>query len=226
MENNNAEEYIFNSPDYVHMVIEYSGKIPEEKDKSKEIFINIINNEYAILSIKANVISNDDSLANYQNINLIKEIINKRFQDVEGFKVIHVLPPQIYTLQEISAIEASGINNLKANPNLDLTGEGVIIGIIDTGIDYLSEEFRDANGKSRIISIWDQTIDNNENNNGIVSFGTVYNRNEIDKAIGEYNLGRNPYGIVASKDENGHGTGMAGIVGAIGKNNYIAFRKQ
>lgn len=222
MENNNAEEYIFNSPDYVHMVIEYSGKIPEEKDKSKEIFINIINNEYAILSIKANVISNDDSLANYQNINLIKEIINKRFQDVEGFKVIHVLPPQIYTLQEISAIEASGINNLKANPNLDLTGEGVIIGIIDTGIDYLSEEFRDANGKIRIISIWDQTIDNNENNNGIVSFGTVYNRNEIDRAIGEYNLGRNPYGIVASKDENGHGTGMAGIVGAIGKNNYIA----
>ena len=71
MENNNVEEYIFNSPDYVHMVIEYSGKIPEEKDKSKEIFINIINNEYAILSIKANVISNDDSLANYQNINLI-----------------------------------------------------------------------------------------------------------------------------------------------------------
>ena len=42
MENNNAEEYIFNSPNYVHMVIEYSGKIPEEKDKSKERPKNLI----------------------------------------------------------------------------------------------------------------------------------------------------------------------------------------
>ena len=109
---------------------------------------------------------------------------------------------------------------MQANKPLNLNGNGVIVGIIDTGIDYLSEEFRDKNGKSRIISIWDQTIKNN-NESTIVPFGSLYTREEINKAIEVYEAGGNPYDIVPSKDINGHGTGMAGIVGALGKNKDI-----
>src|SRR5699024_1116354 len=98
---------------------------------------------------------------------------------------------------------------------------GVIVGIIDTGIDYLNDEFRDENGKSRIISIWDQTIQSNESELKGVPFGSLYTNEEINKAIEAYELGENPYNIVPSKDLNGHGTGMAGIVGATGKNKEI-----
>lgn len=109
---------------------------------------------------------------------------------------------------------------MQANKPLNLNGNGVVVGIIDTGIDYLSEEFRDKNGKSRIISIWDQTIKGN-NESDIIPFGSLYTREEINKAIEVYEAGGNPYDIVPSKDTNGHGTGMAGIVGALGKNKDI-----
>lgn len=38
-----------------------------------------------------------------------------------------------------------------------LTGENVIIAVLDSGIDYFLPEFRDADGQTRILAIWDQT---------------------------------------------------------------------
>ena len=104
---------------------------------------------------------------------------------------------------------------------MNLNGDGVIIGIIDTGIDYLNEEFMDSDGKSRVLYIWDQTINSDSNNNYEVPFGTLYTNEQINKAIEIYNSGGNPYDVVPSKDNYGHGTGMAGIVGATGKNKEI-----
>ena len=52
---------------------------------------------------------------------------------------------------------ASGITQLQGEP-LNLTGRGVVIAIIDTGINYTLPQFRDEEGKSRILAIWDQTI--------------------------------------------------------------------
>ena len=51
----------------------------------------------------------------------------------------------------------SGITQVQ-RPPLSLTGQGVVICIIDTGIDYTNPAFLDENGNSRILAIWDQTI--------------------------------------------------------------------
>ncbi|WP_133015497.1 S8 family peptidase [Clostridium cuniculi] len=221
MENKQGKnsEYIFTSPNYIHTIIEYSGEIDGNIKEAEGVYITLLNSEYAIVSIVVDVIIKSDQLGSFQDINHIRKIV-EAYVDSNKFNIIHVVPPQLYTLQEISAIDAAQVNLLQANVPLNLNGNGVVVGIIDTGIDYLSEEFRDKNGKSRIISIWDQTIKGN-NESDIIPFGSLYTREEINKAIEVYEAGGNPYDIVPSKDTNGHGTGMAGIVGALGKNKDI-----
>lgn len=56
-----------------------------------------------------------------------------------------------------NSLIASGITQIQREP-LALTGRGVIICVIDTGIDYTNPAFRNPDGTSRILAIWDQTI--------------------------------------------------------------------
>ena len=60
--------------------------------------------------------------------------------------------------RNVSPIEASKASFLQLNLPLNLTGRDVNVAIIDTGIDYLNEEFMKPNGETRIELIWDQTI--------------------------------------------------------------------
>ncbi|MGL5380567.1 S8 family peptidase [Clostridium sp.] len=212
---------IFSNPEYIHIIIEYSGNLIENGTINPGIDMTIINDQYAIISIKESVIPSDLPILNYLSLSVINGLIDKYFIKTENFNVISVLQPQIFTLQEISAIDAAEVNFLQANLPLNLTGKGVIVGIIDTGIDYLNEEFRDSSGKSRIISIWDQTIISDSHDDETIPFGKIYNNEQINKAIEVYESKGNPYDIVPSKDEYGHGTAMAGIVGARGKNKDI-----
>ncbi len=66
-----------------------------------------------------------------------------------------------YTLcsESISPLSDSGIYQTQSNEYLDLTGRNVIVAIVDTGIDYLNENFMDEFNQTRILEIWDQTID-------------------------------------------------------------------
>ncbi|MBQ3061770.1 MAG: S8 family serine peptidase [Lachnospiraceae bacterium] len=78
-----------------------------------------------------------------------------------------------------------------------LTGEGVIVAIIDSGIDYYHPDFCDDKGNTRIQKLWDQTTD------------VVYDKSEINSAI---MLGRRVgEEIVSQRDLSGHGTHVAGI---------------
>ena len=220
MNNNANTEYIFNSPDYNHIMVQYSGNIPNIPKNDKGLYITKVNDNYAIISLKIAITELAHETISNNDIDNIREILKKNL-DIGDFKIIYIIPTQLYTLQEISAIDAAQVSTVGINTALNLTGEGVIVGIIDTGIDYLSDEFRDENGKSRIISIWDQTIESNKSDSKNVPFGTIYTNEEINRAIEAYESGGNPYDIVPSKDLNGHGTGMAGIVGSTGKNKDI-----
>lgn len=65
--------------------------------------------------------------------------------------------PKLYGLTDIAAIESTGATRLQNFPGLELGGRGVIIGIVDDGIDAYHEAFRYSNGNTRIIAAWDQT---------------------------------------------------------------------
>ena len=194
-------ENILKNKDYYHFLVQYQGNIEEEFQSYPMYFIQIISDRYAILSIPR------------EDLKII--------DDGPPFStIVYIKPSAMYTLQQISPLDASQADFLQLeNLPLNLTGKGVTVAVIDTGLDYLNEEFMDRNGISRIDLIWDQTIDSDKKyENMKIPFGTIYSNAEIQSAIDERKKGNDPYSIVPSKDEYGHGTKMAGLIGATGKN--------
>lgn len=112
--------------------------------------------------------------------------------------------PKCYSPMDINAMDAGGISQSYHQPYLKLQGEGVAIAVIDSGIDYTHPVFREGD-RSRIAYLWDQTIIGSGNET--VPYGRVFVREEIEQAI----KSENPYETVPSRDENGHGTALAGL---------------
>ncbi len=113
---------------------------------------------------------------------------------------------RLFGLMDSSSLEASNITKLRAFPFLKLYGQGVLVGIVDTGIDYTHPVFQNANGTSKIASIWDQSIQECNPPEGF-GYGTEYTRSQINAALES----ENPREIVPSVDEIGHGTFLAGV---------------
>lgn len=111
----------------------------------------------------------------------------------------------------------SGILQMQEG-SLDLTGKGVVIGFLDTGIRYEEEAFRNEDGSTRILGIWDQTIQTGNPPEGIL-YGTEYKREVIDQAL----KSTDPRGIVPSYDENGHGTAIASVAAGSRLGNGLRF---
>ena len=108
------------------------------------------------------------------------------------------------------ANEDIGVNYFKTNPNVNLDGSGVIISIVNSGVDYLHPDFIYPDGTSKILYLWDQTKDGNPPEG--FSIGTEYTREDINKAIAE----KNPN---LSTDEEGIGTALGGICAGLGSIN-------
>lgn len=114
--------------------------------------------------------------------------------------------PKCYTLLDTAAMTQAGILQVQNYPTLNLQGSGVMIGFIDTGIDYQNPIFRNLDGSTRIAGIWDQTIQEGTPPQGLL-YGTEYRRERIDEAL----RSDNPLQIVPSRDEQSHGTFLASI---------------
>ncbi len=114
--------------------------------------------------------------------------------------------PSMYGLTSEVALEASGIDALRNIPTFNLRGSGVLFGIIDTGINYNLPFFKNADGTTRILSLWDQTIES-DNYPIPEMFGTEYSREQINQAIAS----EDPLSVVPSTDVNGHGTMLAAV---------------
>lgn len=102
---------------------------------------------------------------------------------------------------------------------LNLTGRGVIIAFIDTGIRYDLDVFRRSDGSSRILAIWDQTIQSGTPPEGF-EYGSEYTNEMINEALAS----ENPRDIVPSNDFIGHGTKMASVAAGSILNGGTTFR--
>jgi minor extracellular serine protease Vpr len=104
------------------------------------------------------------------------------------------------------------IHNGTANLPSIYKGSGVIVGVIDAGIELLHPDFRDANGKTRIIELWDQTMPIDAQHTPSYGYGQVWDSTEINDSICPH------------QDQSvwyGHGTNTAGIVAGNGISNSI-----
>ena len=134
--------------------------------------------------------------------------VSKKLMDVcdLGLNTYHNFP-ELYTLESTVSIKNSGVESIQNDTTLGLFGRGVLVGLVDTGIDYRHPAFMNNDKTTRILSIWDQTKVGSTPPRGF-TYGAEYTKELINFAL----LSQNPYTIVPSMDTNRHGTAMASIV--------------
>ena len=158
------------------LIVRYTGSLDGLRIRYPQILIRELLNQYAVLIVP-------ETLVDAVSQETVIEYVEK--------------PKQLYfELQAGKA--ASCINAVQQGMNnpFGLFGKGTIVAVIDTGIRAESMEFRNADGSTRILNIWDQTT------------GTEYDRNQIDESL--QNETKDTAGIPGA-DVLGHGTQVAAI---------------
>ncbi len=123
-------------------------------------------------------------------------------------QVDYVELPRNLELMLVSASEGSCIPPVRGGAE-GLTGKGVLLGVIDSGIDFTHPDFIDDDGKSRILDIWDLSIDGSAPDS--LCSGRNFDNSAINTCIETGEGGLSPY------DELGHGTAIAGAMGGNGR---------
>ncbi|HZJ77697.1 MAG TPA: S8 family peptidase [Clostridia bacterium] len=113
--------------------------------------------------------------------------------------------PYVMGLLGRSELESAGVIQMQQQPFLDLNGRGVLVGLVDTGIDYTNNAFIYEDGTSKIVSIYDQSVLGNPPEGFL--FGTEYTNEQINEAL----RAENPLEVVPHEDTSGHGTFLASI---------------
>ena len=112
--------------------------------------------------------------------------------------------PKCFGLLDQVALESSGILRVRDQPNLALTGQGVLVGFIDTDFDFTNPVFCNPDGTTRVERIWNQQDRNGLPPQGFL-YGTEYTREDINRELLNSDLeSRIPH-------SNGHGTFLAAL---------------
>ena len=171
------------------VIIKYSGTLGRVREIAESVVE--LSNEFAIVTVREDRL---EALAGIEAVEYIEKPKRLFFQVENGRRVscmtsVQIRPPKLY-------------------------GTGVLVAIIDSGIDYANLDFRNADGTTRIYSLWDQTIPGNPPE-GYVQ-GTEYTQEKINEALQQENRTERMK-IVPSEDRSGHGTAVAGIAAGNGR---------
>jgi len=192
------------SNDYVDFIIDFPlEEILDSENERYDFCYQEVDSRVGILSINRNQLPDTTLLSN--------DYIS--FPDLLGLQ--QETEAARGDLFDPSPLIQSGITRVQDNL-LNLTGRGVIVAFADTGINYRNRIFQREDGSTRILAIWDQTIQDGEPPEGFL-YGTEYTREEINRALQSENENLegmqsvNALDIVPSIDEDGHGTRLAAL---------------
>ncbi|HOA85442.1 MAG TPA: S8 family serine peptidase, partial [Bacillota bacterium] len=185
---NLQERFIRQNPEQlVEVIIKYHGSLDLIAEQLGAV-AERLNETYAILTLPLGMLPYILSVPN-----------------VEYYE----LPKTVYT-QLRRSMSASGVYQVQSPVRYNLTGRGVIVAIIDSGIDYTHPDFRNPDGTTRILYIWDQSVEGTPPP-GFRS-GQLYTREDINMALAS----EDPFTVVPEQDFIGHGTAVAGIAAGNG----------
>ncbi len=171
------------------LIIKYSGSL----DVLRELGIEVVelSNEFAILTVPESLVNRLSDIPEIEYIEKPKRLF---FQAANGRRVSCVPPVQ--------------------NPPFSLFGSGILIAVIDSGIDYTNLDFCNEDGTTRIRNLWDQTIAGNPPEGYLI--GTEFTQEQINRALEQPSMPMRME-VVPSVDISGHGTAVAGIAAGNGR---------
>lgn len=158
------------------LIVKYQGNL--DRVRALGGIVKELTGGYAVLNVPELLV---DTVSNLDEIIFVEKPKSLEFSVVQG--------------KRLSCVNEVQVPDSIIGGTNGLFGEGVIIGVADSGIDYTNNAFRNADGTTRILKLWDQVTD------------TVFDEAQINEALSS----NNPYAIVNSRDISGHGTHVAGI---------------
>ncbi len=169
------------------LIIKYSGNLEEVREMASQV--TELLNEFAVITIKESMI---DRLTELPQVEYIEKPKRLYFQAANGRRV-------------------SCIDSVQET-RFGLYGQGTLVAVIDSGIDYTLPDFCNADGSTRIRYLWDQSAPGE-------TLGTEYSSEQINEALQAQNseLRRE---LVPSMDTSGHGTAVAAIAAGNGSGGF------
>ena len=178
------------------LIVKYSGSLSRLEEEG--IRVTELLNEYAVLVVPESGIGR---LAEVPEIEYIEK------------------PKRLFFAAE-QGRTASCVTGVQ-NARYDLYGDGVLVAVLDSGVDYTHPDFRNEDGTTRILALWDQTIPGRPPAG--YRIGTEYTKEQIDEALAQSDPVRRRE-LVPSTDASGHGTRVLGIAAGNGRAGGIRYR--
>lgn len=188
------------------LIVKYSGSLETVREFAEQV--TELKNEYAIVVVRESDIQRLEKLPQIEYIEKPKRLY---FQVENGRRV-----SCINSVQDARFF----IPGMPVGRG-GLFGKDVLVAILDSGIDYANMDFRNSDGTTRIVSIWDQTVEGTAPKG--YALGTEYTREQIDEAL----MQSDPLEmqrLLPVTDTSGHGTAVAGIAAGNGRGSGILYR--
>jgi len=172
------------------LIVKYHGSL--DGLETMGVSVEYLINSYAILTVPEQLV---EAVSNVEEIEYVEK-------------------PKRYYYQDMDPAADSCMTQVTLRDPF-LSGAGVLVAVLDSGIDYNRPEFRDSAGNTRILYLWDQTMRpeaGNPERQSPVGFaqGVEFTAEQINRALSAADT-QARYMLLPSVDVSGHGTAVAGI---------------